>query len=92
MLVERRKAQAFCSVLDCQVARDECCRQGRGTGAAWGVLEVDSTRHRDFSQDAIEFLTATAALIGAFLQGHRQEPSEAATSIVRLCFQGGALD
>jgi two-component sensor histidine kinase len=42
-------------------------------GAAWGVLEVDSTRHRDFSQD-----TATAALMGAFLQGHNQEPSEAA--------------
>src|SRR5436190_8866057 len=34
-------------------------------GAAWGVLEVDSTRPRDFSQDTIEFLTATAALIGA---------------------------
>jgi GAF domain-containing protein len=33
-------------------------------GAAWGVLEVDSTRPRDFSQDTIEFLTATAALIG----------------------------
>jgi len=47
-------------------------------GAAWGVLEVDSTRHRDFSQDTIEFLTATAALMGAFLQGHNQEPSEAA--------------
>ena len=29
-------------------------------GAAWGVLEVDSTRSRDFSQDTIEFLTATA--------------------------------
>ena len=33
---------------------------------------------RDFSQDTIEFLTATAALIGAFLQGHGDEPSEAA--------------
>jgi len=47
-------------------------------GAAWGVLEVDSTRPRDFSQDTIEFLTATAALIGAFLQSHGGEPSEAA--------------
>ena len=47
-------------------------------GAAWGVLEVDSTRSRDFSQDTIEFLTATAALIGAFLQSHQGEPSEAA--------------
>jgi two-component system, sensor histidine kinase PdtaS len=47
-------------------------------GAAWGVLEVDSTRPRDFSQDTIEFLTATAALIGAFLQSHRGELSEGA--------------
>src|ERR1700730_1845727 len=47
-------------------------------GAAWGVLEVDSTTPRDFTQDTIEFLTATAALIGAFLQGHRGELSEAA--------------
>jgi hypothetical protein len=39
---------------------------------------VDSTRPRDFSQDTIEFLTATAALIGAFLQSHRGELSEAA--------------
>jgi GAF domain-containing protein len=55
-------------------------------GAAWGVLEVDSTRPRDFSQDTIEFLTATAALIGAFLQGHGDEPSEAA----RLATAGDA--
>src|SRR6185312_14196762 len=47
-------------------------------GAAWGVLEVDSTRQRDFSHDTIEFLTATAALIGVFIQRDRQEPSEAA--------------
>jgi two-component sensor histidine kinase len=47
-------------------------------GAAWGVLEVDSTRPRDFSQDTIEFLTATAVLIGAFLQSHRGELSETA--------------
>jgi two-component sensor histidine kinase len=47
-------------------------------GAAWGVLEVDSTRERDFSEDTIEFLTATAALIGAFLQRQPQEPGEAA--------------
>src|SRR3954463_2190023 len=34
-------------------------------GAAWGVLEVDSTTQRDFSQDTLEFMTAAAALIGA---------------------------
>lgn len=37
-------------------------------GAAWGVLEVDSTKPRDFSQDTTEFLTAAAALIGAVLR------------------------
>ncbi|MET4631034.1 two-component sensor histidine kinase [Bradyrhizobium sp. I1.8.5] len=37
-------------------------------GAAWGVLEVDSTKPRDFSQDTTEFLTAAAALIGAALR------------------------
>ncbi|WP_420737596.1 GAF domain-containing protein [Bradyrhizobium japonicum] len=37
-------------------------------GAAWGVLEVDSTEPRDFSQDTTEFLTAAAALIGAVLR------------------------
>jgi two-component system, sensor histidine kinase PdtaS len=47
-------------------------------GAAWGVLEVDSTIPRDFSQDTIEFLSATSALIGAFVQRHNAEPSEAA--------------
>jgi len=47
-------------------------------GAAWGVLEIDSTHPRDFSQDTIEFLTAAAALIAAFVQRHTAEPGEAA--------------
>src|SRR3954464_6559546 len=47
-------------------------------GAAWGVLEIDSTSPRDFSQDTIEFLTAAAALIAAFVQPHTAEPGEAA--------------
>ena len=47
-------------------------------GAAWGVLEVDSTTPRDFSQDTIEFLTAAAALIGVFVQGQESEPTEVA--------------
>ena len=47
-------------------------------GAAWGVLEIDSTSPRDFSQDTIEFLTAAAALIAAFVQRHTAEPGEAA--------------
>ena len=47
-------------------------------GAAWGVLEVDSTTPRDYSQDTVEFLTAAGALIGTFLQRHNSEPGEAA--------------
>ena len=47
-------------------------------GAAWGVLEIDSTSPREFSQDTIEFLTAAAALIAAFVQRHTAEPGEAA--------------
>jgi two-component system, sensor histidine kinase PdtaS len=47
-------------------------------GAAWGVLEIDSTRPRDFSQDTIEFLTAAATLIGTFIRRHNDEPGEAA--------------
>ena len=47
-------------------------------GAAWGVLEIDSTHPRDFSQDTIEFLTAAAALTAAFVQRHTAEPGEAA--------------
>jgi two-component sensor histidine kinase len=46
-------------------------------GAAWGVLEVDSTTPRDFSQDTVEFLTAAAALVGAFVRRSGSEQSEA---------------
>ena len=46
-------------------------------GAAWGVLEVDSTTPRDFSQDTTDFLMAAGALIGAFLQRHHAHASEA---------------
>jgi two-component system, sensor histidine kinase PdtaS len=60
-------------------------------GAAWGVLEVDSTRPRDFSQDTIEFLTATAGLIGAFLQSHRGELSDA-TRLAAAAMQAQSRD
>jgi two-component system, sensor histidine kinase PdtaS len=46
-------------------------------GAAWGVLEVDSTTPRDFSEDTTDFMMAAAALIGAFLQRHSAQPDEA---------------
>jgi two-component system, sensor histidine kinase PdtaS len=37
-------------------------------GAAWGVLEIDSTTERDFSEDTTEFMTAVAALLGTFVR------------------------
>lgn len=47
------------------------------SGAAWGVLEVDSTAPRDFSQDTTEFLTAVATLIGTVMR-HNARPDEQA--------------
>jgi two-component sensor histidine kinase len=46
-------------------------------GAAWGVLEVDSTCPRDFTEDTTDFLTAAAALIGTVLR-HNARPDEEA--------------
>jgi two-component system, sensor histidine kinase PdtaS len=46
-------------------------------GAAWGVLEVDSTTPRDFTEDTTDFLTAAAALIGTVLR-HNAQPNEEA--------------
>ena len=45
-------------------------------GAAWGVLEVDSTAARDFTEDTTDFLTAAAALIGTVVR-HSARPEEA---------------
>jgi two-component sensor histidine kinase len=47
-------------------------------GAAWGVLEVDSTTLRNFSEDIIDFLTAAAAQIGNFVQRHHTQLEEGA--------------
>jgi two-component system, sensor histidine kinase PdtaS len=46
-------------------------------GAAWGVLEVDSTTPREFSEDTTDFLTAAAALIGTVLSNRSRQPDEA---------------
>ncbi len=46
-------------------------------GAAWGVLEVDSTRSRDFTEDTVDFLTAAAALLGAVIHPHAGQDHEA---------------
>jgi len=45
-------------------------------GAAWGVLEVDSTTPRNFSEDTIDFLTAAAALIGTLLRRNARPDEE----------------
>jgi two-component sensor histidine kinase len=45
-------------------------------GAAWGVLEVDSTAPRDFTEDTTDFLTAAAAVIGTFVRRHDAQPDE----------------
>jgi two-component sensor histidine kinase len=46
-------------------------------GAAWGVLEVDSTTPRDFSEDTADFLTASAALMGTVLRYNARPEEEA---------------
>jgi two-component system, sensor histidine kinase PdtaS len=50
-------------------------------GAAWGVLEVDSTTSRDFTEDTTDFLTAAASLIGTILR-HKARPDEEARLLV----------
>jgi two-component system, sensor histidine kinase PdtaS len=45
-------------------------------GAAWGVLEVDSTKPRDFSEDTTAFLTTAGAMIVAFMQRHAAQSDE----------------
>jgi two-component sensor histidine kinase len=52
-------------------------------GAAWGVLEVDSTAARDFTQDTTEFLTAAAAFIGTMLR-HNGRPDEHARLVAAV--------
>jgi two-component system, sensor histidine kinase PdtaS len=52
-------------------------------GAAWGVLEVDSTEERDFSEDTTDFMTAVAALLGAFV-GRLSRPDKTAQLIAAV--------
>jgi two-component sensor histidine kinase len=52
-------------------------------GAAWGVLEVDSTTARDFTEDTSDFLTASAALIGAVLR-YTARPDEEARLMIAV--------
>ena len=50
-------------------------------GAAWGVLEVDSTKPRDFTEDTSDFLTAAATLIGTVIS-HNARPNDEARLII----------
>jgi two-component sensor histidine kinase len=52
-------------------------------GAAWGVLEVDSTKERNFSEDTTDFMTAVAALLGAFV-GRLSRPDKTAQLIAAV--------
>jgi len=52
-------------------------------GAAWGVLEIDSTTERDFSEDTTDFLTAVAALLGT-LAGRSSRPDKTAQLIAAV--------
>lgn len=47
-------------------------------GAAWGVLEVDSTVPRDFSADTLSFMVAAGAIIGSTLERNTSPAGEAA--------------
>ncbi len=46
-------------------------------GAAWGVLEVDSTVPRDFGEDTTDFLMAAGTLVGSYLQRQLVQSVEA---------------
>jgi two-component sensor histidine kinase len=46
-------------------------------GSAWGVLEVDSTDERDFSEDTLDFMTASGAFIGSVIQRYVTTSGEA---------------
>ena len=48
-------------------------------GAVWGVLEVDSSIQRDFSEDTTEFMIAAAAVIASSVQLNEADRSKAAT-------------
>ncbi|TAJ91735.1 MAG: GAF domain-containing protein [Reyranella sp.] len=47
-------------------------------GAAWGVLEVDSTVPRDFSADTLSFMIAAGAIIGSTLERRTSPGGESA--------------
>jgi two-component sensor histidine kinase/putative methionine-R-sulfoxide reductase with GAF domain len=49
-------------------------------GAAWGVLEVDSSTRCDFSEDTITFMMAAATVIGTLVQRRTLDRSEAETA------------
>jgi signal transduction protein with GAF and PtsI domain len=53
-------------------------------GMARGVLEVDSSVKRDFSEDTVEFLMAAAALIGSTVRRNDTEQAKTEAAAVAL--------
>jgi two-component sensor histidine kinase len=51
-------------------------------GAAWGVLEVDSSIKRDFSEDTIDFMMAAAAILGSFIRREGSSRSDTESAAV----------
>ena len=51
-------------------------------GAAWGVLEVDSSTRRDFTEDTIALLTAAATIIASAVQRQGSDGSDAAAMML----------
>lgn len=47
-------------------------------GAAWGVLEADSSLPRDFSRDTVDFMMAAAAVIASAIQRQTAEQTHSA--------------
>ncbi len=48
-------------------------------GSAWGVLEVDSTKRRDFSEDTASFMQAAASIIANSISRVNVEQTNAAS-------------
>ena len=62
----------------------------RGERAAWGVLEVDSRRHRSFDEDDVSFLQNYANLIAAAIDRLKAEADLRQAADERAFFSGSS--
>ncbi|GIL38909.1 sensor histidine kinase [Roseiterribacter gracilis] len=53
-------------------------------GAAWGVLEADSTSLRDFSSDTMQFMMTAATIVGSSIKHRAESSGETATIAAEL--------